>query len=44
VKLVTPEELSDLIRAGTFTLQLHIGALLLAGMHGFIDLTAFTRD
>ena len=44
VRLATPAELADLIRAGTFTLQLHIGALMLAGMHGFIDLSAFTRD
>ena len=43
VKLATPAELADLIRAGTFTLQLHIGALMLAGMHGFIDLSAFSR-
>jgi ADP-ribose pyrophosphatase len=43
VKLVGPAELADLIRAGTFTLQLHIGALMLAGMRGFIDLAAFTR-
>lgn len=38
VKLVTPAELGGLILAGEFTLQLHIGALLLAGLHGFIDL------
>jgi len=41
VKLVSLAELADLIRAGTFTLQLHIGALMLAGMRGFIDLRAF---
>ena len=44
VKLVTPADLADLIRSGSFTLQLHLGALMLAGMHGFIDLSAFTRD
>lgn len=41
VRLVSPAELADLIRAGAFTLQLHIGALMLAGMRGFIDLRAF---
>jgi ADP-ribose pyrophosphatase len=41
LKLVTPVELAGLIRSGEFTLQLHIGALLLAGMAGHIDLTAF---
>lgn len=41
VRLVPPHELAGLIRNGTFTLQLHIGALMLAGMHGFIDFRAF---
>jgi len=41
VKLVTPKELASLIRSGEFILQLHIGAILLAGMHGHIDLGAF---
>jgi len=41
VKLVTLQELGDLIRTGTFTLQLHIGALMLAGLRGFIDFRAF---
>ena len=41
VKLVTPEELASLIRSGEFILQLHIGAILLAGMHGHIDFGAF---
>jgi 8-oxo-dGTP pyrophosphatase MutT (NUDIX family) len=40
-KLVTPAELAELIRSGKFVLQLHIGALLLAGMRGHIDLGAF---
>jgi len=40
-KLVTPRELSALILAGEFALQLHIGALLLAGMGGHLDLAAF---
>ncbi|MGA6939072.1 MAG: NUDIX hydrolase [Pseudolabrys sp.] len=38
LKLVTPEELGALILAGEFVLQLHIGALLLAGMRGHFDL------
>jgi ADP-ribose pyrophosphatase len=41
VRLVRPQELAGLIRAGEFVLQLHIGALLLAGMRGFIDLGVF---
>jgi 8-oxo-dGTP pyrophosphatase MutT (NUDIX family) len=41
LKLVTPAELAALIHAGEFVLQLHIGALLLAGMRGHIDLAAF---
>jgi 8-oxo-dGTP pyrophosphatase MutT (NUDIX family) len=41
LKLVTPAELGRLILMGEFTLQLHIGTLLMAGMRGFIDLSAF---
>jgi 8-oxo-dGTP pyrophosphatase MutT (NUDIX family) len=41
LKLVTPAQLSNLIHAGEFVLQLHMGALLLAGLHGYIDLGAF---
>jgi ADP-ribose pyrophosphatase len=41
LRLVTPEVLAALILAGEFDLQLHIGALLLAGMRGFLDLAAF---
>ena len=41
LRLVSPAELAGLIRQGEFVLQLHIGALLLAGMYGFIDLAAF---
>jgi 8-oxo-dGTP pyrophosphatase MutT (NUDIX family) len=41
VRLVTPEVLGTLILAGEFGLQLHIGALLLAGMRGHLDLGAF---
>lgn len=40
-RLVSPAELAQLIRQGEFVLQLHIGALLLAGMRGFVDLSAF---
>ena len=43
LRLVSPTELAELIRQGEFVLQLHIGAVLLAGMGGFIDLTAFAR-
>jgi 8-oxo-dGTP pyrophosphatase MutT (NUDIX family) len=41
LRLVSPEDLARLIRSGEFVLQLHVGALLLAGMAGFIDLAAF---
>ena len=41
LRLVTPAELAALILAGEFVLQLHIGALLLAGMRSYIDLGAF---
>jgi 8-oxo-dGTP pyrophosphatase MutT (NUDIX family) len=45
LKLVTPSELGALIETGDFVLQLHIGALMLAGLRGFIDLGAFgTRE
>jgi len=39
-RLVAPKELGALILSGEFTLQLHLGALLLAGLRGFIDLGA----
>jgi ADP-ribose diphosphatase len=41
LKLVSPDELARLILAEEFVLQLHVGAVLLAGMHGHIDLSAF---
>ena len=41
LKLVSPAQLGELILAGEFVLQLHIGALLLAGLHGRVDLDAF---
>jgi ADP-ribose pyrophosphatase len=37
-KLVPPAEIVRLIRTGRFKSQLHIGALLLAELHGFIAL------
>ncbi len=40
LKLVTPAELAALIRSGEFVLQLHIGAILLAGLAGYLDLGA----
>jgi len=43
LKLVTPAQLADLIQAGEFVLQLHVGALLLAGLQGYISLDAFQR-
>lgn len=42
-KLVTSAQLAKLIVAGDFVLQLHIGALLLAAVHGYIDLNALSR-
>ena len=42
VRLVALPELAALIRSGEFVLQLHLGALLLAGMAGHLDLGAFT--
>ena len=43
VKLVSAAELARLIRAGEFVSQLHLGTILLAAMHSFIDLgTDFT--
>ena len=41
LRLVTPEVLAGLIRSGEFDLQLHIGAILLAGMRGYLDLAVF---
>jgi ADP-ribose pyrophosphatase len=43
VKLVNWAQLANLIHRGEFALQLHIGALLLAGLHGQIDLQPFQR-
>ena len=38
VKLVSPAEIVRLIRRGDFVSQMHVGALLLADLHGFIAL------
>jgi 8-oxo-dGTP pyrophosphatase MutT (NUDIX family) len=38
VRLVSPAEITRLIQAGKFTSQLHIGALLLAELAGFLAL------
>jgi ADP-ribose pyrophosphatase len=38
VKLVSPREIVQLIKAGDFVSQLHIGALLLAELNGFVNL------
>jgi ADP-ribose pyrophosphatase len=43
VKLVSPAELVRLIRSGAFVSQLHIGALLLAELHGFLALPRKAR-
>lgn len=40
VELVTVAELVKLIKTGEFVSQLHLGALLLAERHSFIDLTS----
>jgi ADP-ribose pyrophosphatase len=41
LKLVTPRELTELILSGEFVLQLHIGAILLAGLRGCLALGEF---
>ncbi|HEY7229965.1 MAG TPA: NUDIX hydrolase [Pseudolabrys sp.] len=41
VKPATPHELASLILSGDFTLQLHVGALLLAVLRGHLDIAAF---
>jgi len=40
LKLATPQELAELILAGEFVLQLHLGAVLLASMRGHLNLGA----
>lgn len=41
IKLVKPAELGAMVRSGEFVLQLHIGAILLAGLAGHLDLGTF---
>ena len=41
IKLVSLAQLAQLMLAGEFILQLHIGAVLVAGLRGYIDLGAF---
>jgi ADP-ribose pyrophosphatase len=41
LKLVMPAELARLIVSSEFVLQLHIGTILLAGLAGHLDLSAF---
>jgi ADP-ribose pyrophosphatase len=43
VKLVSPAEIVRLIKRGVFVSQLHIGALLLAELNGFLALPRPTR-
>jgi 8-oxo-dGTP pyrophosphatase MutT (NUDIX family) len=38
VRLVTPAELAGIIKAGQFDSQQHLGTLLLARLHGVLDL------
>ena len=44
MRLVTPAELARLILSGEFVLQLHIGALLLAALRGYIELGTLKAD
>jgi ADP-ribose pyrophosphatase len=41
VRFATPAEIADLTAEGDFVLQLHLGALLLAGLQGQLDLSEF---
>ena len=43
VKLVSPTEIVRLIRSGVFVSQLHIGALMLAELNGFLTLPRNAR-
>jgi hypothetical protein len=38
VRLVTPAGLADIIKAGKFDSQQHLGTLMLARLHGLLDL------
>jgi hypothetical protein len=38
VRLVTPTELAGIIKAGQFDSQQHLGTLMLARLHGVLDI------
>jgi ADP-ribose pyrophosphatase len=44
VRFATPAEIADLTAEGDFVLQLHLGALLLAGLQGQLDLSEFAAS
>ena len=44
VRFVSPAEIADLTQTGEFALLLHLGAILLAGMHGRLDLSGFAAS
>ena len=44
VRFVTPAQLGKLTATGEFVLQLHVGAIMLAGVHGHLDLSDFTAS
>jgi ADP-ribose pyrophosphatase len=39
VRFATPADIARLTQTGEFVLQLHLGAILLAGLHGHLDLS-----
>jgi ADP-ribose pyrophosphatase len=41
VRFATPAEIAQLTASGEFALQLHVGALMLAGLRGHLELGAF---
>ncbi len=44
VRFVRPAELGKLTAAGEFVLQLHLGAIMLAGVRGYLDLSDFAAS
>jgi len=44
VRFATPAEIAGLTQGGEFVLQLHLGAILLAGLHGHLDLSEFAAS
>ncbi len=44
VRCVSPAELTKLIATRKFILQLHLGAIMLAGVHGHLDLSDFAAS